>query len=72
MAKNQIIVMRHLRQYIERIIMSKGSKPRPLSVGTETFNANWDKIFSKKKTDVINKKKSPKKDTKHAGIQNIR
>lgn len=52
--------------------MSKGSKPRPLSVNLDTFSANWDQIFSKKKTDSINKKKSPKKDTKHAGIQNIR
>jgi hypothetical protein len=27
----------------------KGSKPRPLSVSTETFDNNWDVIFGKKK-----------------------
>ena len=26
----------------------KGSKPRPLSVDKETFDNNWDAIFSKK------------------------
>jgi hypothetical protein len=44
----------------------KGSKPRPLSVDLETFNANWDKIFNS-----INKTKSSKKDTKDAGIQKV-
>jgi hypothetical protein len=28
----------------------KGSRARPLSVSKETFNDNWDKIFSKKDT----------------------
>lgn len=26
----------------------KGSAPRPLSVDQETFESNWDRIFSKK------------------------
>jgi hypothetical protein len=26
----------------------KGSKPRPLSIDKETFDNNWDAIFSKK------------------------
>ena len=29
----------------------KGSRPRPLSVDTKTFDANWDNIFGKKKVD---------------------
>ena len=29
----------------------KGSRARPLSVSKETFNDNWDKIFSKKDTN---------------------
>ena len=28
--------------------MSKGSKPRPIEVPMEKFNANWDAIFKKK------------------------
>lgn len=28
----------------------KGSAPRPFSVDQETFESNWDRIFSKKKT----------------------
>jgi len=28
--------------------MSKGSKPRPIEVPMEKFNANWDTIFKKK------------------------
>ena len=28
--------------------MSKGSKPRPLSVDTKTFDDNWATIFKKK------------------------
>ena len=27
----------------------KGSKPRPLSVDTKTFDSNWDLAFGKKK-----------------------
>ena len=31
----------------------KGSKPRPLSVDTKTFDSNWDLAFGKnKKTDT--------------------
>ena len=37
----------------------KGSRPRPLSVNQKTFDNNWDKIFSKPKTQT--KKKQPKK-----------
>lgn len=29
----------------------KGSKPRPYSVDKETFENNWDRIFSKKKKE---------------------
>ena len=29
----------------------KGTRPRPLSVDTKTFDANWDTIFGKKKVD---------------------
>jgi len=29
--------------------MSKGSRPRPYSVDTKTFNDNWDRIFKNKK-----------------------
>jgi hypothetical protein len=28
----------------------KGDSPRPLSVDSETFASNWERIFSKKKT----------------------
>ncbi len=31
----------------------KGSKPRPLSVSTEEFDNNWDRIFGKK-VETIN------------------
>jgi hypothetical protein len=37
---------------IEEIYMSdggKGSAPRPFSVNQETFENNWDRIFSKNK-----------------------
>ena len=29
----------------------KGDKQRPLSIDKETFNVNWDKIFSNKKEE---------------------
>lgn len=29
----------------------KGSSPRPFSVDRETFNQNWDTIFSKQRDD---------------------
>jgi len=29
----------------------KGSSPRPLSVDRETFNQNWNTIFSKQRDD---------------------
>lgn len=32
--------------------MSKGSRPRPFSVDANTFESNWDKIFSKKDEDI--------------------
>ena len=28
--------------------MSKGSKPRPIEIPMEKFNANWDVIFKKR------------------------
>ena len=31
--------------------MSKGSKPRPLSVPQDDFDAKWDAIFGKKKSN---------------------
>jgi hypothetical protein len=31
----------------------KGSKPRPFSVDTKTFDSNWDTIFSKKKEQSV-------------------
>ena len=31
----------------------KGDSPRPLSVDSETFANNWDRIFTKKKTSPI-------------------
>ena len=31
----------------------KGSAPRPLSVDQETFESNWDRIFSKKQEREI-------------------
>ena len=34
----------------------KGSRPRPYSVDRKTFEANWDKIFGKKKIKSKNKK----------------
>lgn len=30
----------------------KGSAPRPFSVDSETYAANWDAIFGKKKTST--------------------
>ena len=32
--------------------MSKGSKPRPLSVSRRQYGANYDRIFGKKKFNV--------------------
>lgn len=32
--------------------MGKGSKARPFSVGRETFDSNWDKIFANKEKDI--------------------
>ena len=29
----------------------KGSRPRPYSVDRKTFDANWDRIFGKKKRE---------------------
>jgi hypothetical protein len=29
----------------------KGDTPRPLSVDTETFSSNWDRIFGKKEKE---------------------
>ena len=34
----------------------KGSKPRPLSVNLETFDDNWDRIFSQPDTKAIGDK----------------
>lgn len=31
--------------------MSKGSKPRPLSIDRKTFDDNWDRIFGKNKLE---------------------
>lgn len=31
----------------------KGDSPRPLSVDSETFANNWERIFAKKKTSPI-------------------
>ena len=31
--------------------MSKGSKQRPRSIDTKSFEDNWDAIFNKKKSD---------------------
>ena len=33
---------------VETIIMGKGSKPRPFSVNSDTFENNWNAIFGKK------------------------
>lgn len=33
--------------------MSKGSKPRPLSVDKDTFDSNWDRIFRAKREKVL-------------------
>jgi hypothetical protein len=38
--------------------MSKGSKPRPREVDSETFESNWDAIFGKKPKEP----EEPKKD----------
>ena len=38
----------------------KGSKRRPLSVNTETFNDNWDNIFRKDKPKPEEVKFEPK------------
>ena len=49
----------------------KGSKRRPLSVPTETFNDNWDNIFRKDKpkpeeikSNSMSKPKEVKSDSK--------
>jgi hypothetical protein len=31
----------------------KGSSPRPYSVDQKTFDANWDAIFKKNKSEVV-------------------
>jgi hypothetical protein len=31
----------------------KGSKPRPFSVDTKTFDSNWDNIFRKQKEQAV-------------------
>ena len=31
----------------------KGSKPRPLSVDTKTFDSNWDLAFGKNKKEIL-------------------
>lgn len=31
----------------------KGSKPRPFSVDTQTFDSNWDNIFKKQKEQAV-------------------
>lgn len=31
----------------------KGSKPRPFSVDTNTFDSNWDNIFKKNKEQTV-------------------
>jgi hypothetical protein len=31
----------------------KGSSPRPYSVDQKTFNANWDAIFKKDKSEAL-------------------
>ena len=38
----------------------KGSKRRPLSVTTDTFNDNWDNIFRKDKPKTEEGKSKPK------------
>lgn len=41
----------------------KGSRPRPLSVTSEVFNDNWDRIFGNKdggQTDKVQPKHSEK------------
>ena len=34
----------------------KGSSPRPFSVDQKTFDANWDAIFKKNKSEVTETK----------------
>lgn len=31
----------------------KGSRPKPYSVDQKTFDDNWDRIFNKKKTEIV-------------------
>ena len=40
--------------------MSKGSRPRPLSVDQKTFDNNWDNIFRNQKNENIKTKKNAK------------
>jgi len=35
--------------------MSKGSKPRPLSIPKKDFDDKWDKIFKKSRTKIRKK-----------------
>ena len=46
--------------------MSKGSKPRPIEVPMEKFNANWDAIFKKKVKNESSSRNTdnPSKDSK--------
>jgi len=46
--------------------MSKGSKPRPIEIPMEKFNANWDIIFKKKVKNESSNSNSDnrRKDTK--------
>lgn len=39
----------------------KGSKPRPFSVDRSTFEENWDRIFSRCKPPLEEKKPAPPK-----------
>jgi hypothetical protein len=36
--------------------MSKGSKPRPMTVSRDVFDSNWDLIFCKPKKKISKKK----------------
>jgi hypothetical protein len=40
--------------------MSKGSSPRPYSVGLDKFADNWDAIFKKKSEPVVEENKDQK------------
>ena len=40
------------------LIMSKGSKPRPMEVSRKEFKENFDKIFYKKKDSEVKKNKN--------------